>query len=58
MDKKNKFPKDFFSKSMQNISLEEALKDVTPINWVKKEDEDIIVYSVREKEEKYKKNIK
>lgn len=59
MRKKSEFPKDFFSRKMPNVSLKEALKDVAPINWNKKDDEDIIVYSVSEKESKYnKKNIK
>ena len=59
MRNKSEFPKDFFSRKMANITLKESLKDVVPINWNKKDGEDIIVYSINEKERKYsKKNIK
>ncbi len=35
-ERKSIFPKGFFSKARKEITLEEALKDVIPVEWEKK----------------------
>ncbi len=56
MNKKNEIPKDFWTKKRPYITLEEALDDVTPIEWDKQKNEDIVVYSVKEDDSDYLKN--
>ncbi len=44
MKKENKarFPKGFFNKERKTIPLKDALKDVIPVEWVKKEKNSIL----------------
>lgn len=53
-EKSVKIPKDFWEKERPQVTLEEALKDVTPIEWKHKKNENIVVYSVKEKNSKHK----
>jgi len=46
---KNGFPGGFWNVSRPNVSIDEVLKDVTPINYNLKEKGKIVIYSSKEK---------
>ena len=46
---KNEFPVGFWNVSRPNISIDEVLKDVTPISYNSKEKGKIVIYSSKEK---------
>ena len=50
-----RIPNDFWKKERPYVTNEESLKDIIPINWDKSDNEDIIVYSVKEKDMDYPK---
>ena len=48
-DKNNiKIPKDFWNKERPNVSIDEVLEDVEPIEWNNNISDKIIVYSKNE----------
>lgn len=48
-ERKVKFPKNFFNTSRPNVSLEETLKDITPIKWQHDNKKEVIVHLTHKK---------